>query len=99
MDVIAMSHPSIGIWLIGAQGVIGTNVSGGLGGLPNKLADQGRLGSAPARLNRFKPAHLSAIHVRRQENRETGYTSEARQLHDKSGVFGEKMLHTLQPAL
>lgn len=94
-----MTHPTTGIWFIGALGGIATTVSVGLASLKQKLSDEAGLVSALPRFQNLKLADWSAFTVGGHEIRETNYAAEARQLYEKSGVFDIDRLQKIQPAL
>src|SRR5438876_659177 len=94
-----MAHPAIGIWFIGALGGIATTVSVGLASLRQKLTDDAGLVSALPRFKCLDLADWSAFTIGGHEIRETTYSTEARLLHDKSGVFDAALLGEVQPAL
>jgi len=94
-----MAQPKIGIWFIGAHGGIATTVSVGLASLRKKLTDEAGLVSALPRFQKLGLADWSAFTVGGHEIRETTYAAEARQLHEKSGVFDESRLREIQPIL
>src|SRR6185503_16267969 len=94
-----MSKPTTGIWFIGALGGISTTVSVGLAALSKKLSDQAGLVSALPRFEKTGLADWSAFTVGGHEIRETTYAAEARQLHEKSGVFGNDLLAAVQSVL
>jgi myo-inositol-1-phosphate synthase len=94
-----MAKPTIGIWFIGALGGIATTVSVGLASLRKKLTDEAGLVSALPRFQQLNLADWSAFTVGGHEIRETSYVAEARQLHEKSGVFDPARLTRLQPIL
>jgi len=94
-----MAQPQIGIWFIGALGGIATTVSVGLASLKQKLTDEAGLVSSLARFQSLDLADWSAFTVGGHEIRETTYAAEARQLHEKSGVFSPARLSEVQPLL
>ena len=94
-----MTQPTVGIWFIGALGGIATTVSVGLAALKKELADEVGLVSALPRFQQLNLADWSAFTVGGHEIRETSYAAEARQLHEKSGVFDLARLTQLQPIL
>src|SRR5712671_4621063 len=94
-----MPQPTIGIWFIGALGGIATTVSVGLASLRKKLADEAGLVSALPRFQQLNLADWSAFTVGGHEIRETSFAAEARQLHEKSGVFDPARLTEVQPIL
>jgi myo-inositol-1-phosphate synthase len=94
-----MTQPTTGIWFIGALGGIATTVSVGLASLKQKLADEAGLVSALPRFHKLDLADWSAFTVGGHEIRETTYAAEARQLHEKSGVFDIAQLKQIQPVL
>jgi myo-inositol-1-phosphate synthase len=94
-----MIRPKTGIWLIGAQGGIATTVCVGLASLQKKLVDEAGLVSALPQFRKLDLANWSAFAVGGHEIRETSYAAEARQLHEKSGVFDPARLTELQSLL
>src|SRR5262245_49758614 len=94
-----MPNPTVGIWFIGALGGISTTVSVGLAALAQKRSDQAGLVSALPRFGKLGLADWTAFTVGGHEIRETTYAVEAKQLHEKSGVFGEELMKAVQPAL
>ncbi|HTI51340.1 MAG TPA: inositol-3-phosphate synthase, partial [Planctomycetaceae bacterium] len=94
-----MSQPTTGIWFIGALGGISTTVSVGLAALQKKLNDEAGLVSALPQFAKLNLANWTSFTVGGHEIRETDYATEARNLHDKSGVFGEALLREVLPVL
>ncbi len=94
-----MTQPTTGLWFIGALGGIATTVSVGLASLKQKLAEEAGLVSALPRFQPLELADWSALTIGGHEIRETTYAAEAKNLHDKSGVFDVDRLQQIQPAL
>ena len=91
--------PKTGIWFIGAHGGIATTVGVGLASLSRGLAAQTGLVSALPRFQKLGLAEWSSFTIGGHEIRETTYGAEARQLHEKSGVFDAAGLKEIEPAL
>jgi myo-inositol-1-phosphate synthase len=94
-----MSQQRIGVWLIGAQGGIGTTVAVGLAALSARLTDTAGLVSARSRFEPLQLADWSSFVVGGHEIRKTTYAAEARVLHDKSRVFSEGVLRGVESRL
>jgi myo-inositol-1-phosphate synthase len=94
-----MAQPKTGIWFIGAHGGIATTVSVGLASLTKQLAGETGLVSALPRFQRLGLADWPALTIGGHEIRETTYSAEARQLHEKSGVFDAARLAQIGPVL
>jgi myo-inositol-1-phosphate synthase len=94
-----MKKPTIGIWFIGALGGIATTVSVGLALLRKKLAGETGLISSLPRFQKLGLVDWPAFAVGGHEIRETTFAAEARQLHEKSGVFDAPRLQAILPDL
>jgi myo-inositol-1-phosphate synthase len=94
-----MSHPTTGIWFIGALGGISTTVSVGLAALQKNLKDEAGLVSALPQFAKLNLADWTSFTIGGHEIRESDYATEARNLHEKSGVFGEALLKEVLPVL
>lgn len=94
-----MANERVGIWLIGALGGIGTTVSVGLAALQQKISGPAGLVSELPRFAKARFANWSHFTIGGHDIRDTNYMTEARHLHEKSGVFDLALLQAVTPAL
>jgi myo-inositol-1-phosphate synthase len=94
-----MTHPRIGIWLVGAWGGVSTTVAVGLAALQKGAAAETALVSALPRFERLALAGWNDFLIGGHEIRRTSYAVEAGKLHRQSRVFDEDLLKTVAPEL
>lgn len=93
---MSQQNSRIGVWLIGAQGGIGSTVSLGISALRQKVCDEIGLVSAHPRFSPLNLADWSRFVIGGHEIRATDYATEVAQLRKKSGVFTDDMVRACE---